>query len=28
VEKAASPAPFLSIFTANDVRRQHLALGG
>jgi orotate phosphoribosyltransferase len=28
VEKAASPAPFLSVFTATDVRRQHLALGG
>ncbi len=26
VEKAAAPAPFISIFTANDVRRQHLAL--
>ncbi len=24
VEKAASPAPFVSIFTANDVRQQHL----
>src|ERR1700745_1688085 len=23
VEKAAAPAPFISIFTANDVRRQH-----
>lgn len=27
VEKAASPAPFISIFTANDVRKQHLAMG-
>jgi orotate phosphoribosyltransferase len=27
VEKAAAPAPFLSIFTANDVRREHLAQG-
>jgi orotate phosphoribosyltransferase len=26
VEKAASPAPFVSVFTANDVRREHLAL--
>ena len=26
VEKAATPAPFISIFTANDVRREHLAL--
>jgi orotate phosphoribosyltransferase len=25
VEKAASPAPFVSIFTANDVRKEHLA---
>jgi orotate phosphoribosyltransferase len=24
VEKAAAPAPFVSIFTANDVRREHL----
>jgi len=24
VEKAAAPAPFVSIFTANDVRKQHL----
>src|ERR1700685_683110 len=24
VEKAASPAPFVSIFTANDVRREHM----
>src|SRR5450631_3441017 len=24
VEKAASPAPFISIFTANDVRREHV----
>jgi orotate phosphoribosyltransferase len=27
VEKACSPAPFVSIFTASDVRREHLALG-
>jgi orotate phosphoribosyltransferase len=27
VEKAAAPANFISIFTANDVRREHLALG-
>ncbi|HZQ19772.1 MAG TPA: orotate phosphoribosyltransferase [Terriglobales bacterium] len=26
VEKTAAPAPFISIFTANDVRREHLAL--
>ena len=26
VEKAAAPAPFISIFTANDVRREHLRL--
>ena len=26
VEKAAAPAPFISIFTADDVRREHLAL--
>src|SRR5215469_7250080 len=25
VEKAAAPAPFVSIFTANDVRREHIA---
>ena len=25
VEKAAAPAPFISIFTANDVRKQHIA---
>ena len=25
VERAAAPAPFVSIFTANDVRKQHLA---
>jgi orotate phosphoribosyltransferase len=25
VEKAAAPAPFISIFTANDVRKEHLA---
>ncbi|MFY9646281.1 MAG: orotate phosphoribosyltransferase [Terriglobales bacterium] len=27
VEKAAAPAPFVTVFTANDVRRQHLAQG-
>jgi orotate phosphoribosyltransferase len=27
VERAATPAPFISIFTANDVRKQHLAVG-
>ena len=26
VEQAAAPAPFVSVFTANDVRREHLAL--
>ena len=26
VEKAAAPASFISIFTANDVRREHIAL--
>jgi orotate phosphoribosyltransferase len=26
VEKAAAPAPFVAIFTANDVRKEHLAL--
>src|SRR5499425_1771618 len=26
VEKAAAPAPFVSIFTANDVKREHLAI--
>ena len=25
VEKAASPAPFVSVFTANDVRKEHVA---
>src|ERR1700749_1598369 len=25
VEKAALPAPFISVFTANDVRKQHIA---
>lgn len=25
VEKAAAPSPFVSIFTANDVRKEHLA---
>ena len=28
IEKAAAPAPFVSVFTANDVRREHLAIGG
>jgi orotate phosphoribosyltransferase len=27
VEKAAARAPFISIFTANEVRKEHLALG-
>ena len=27
VEKAAESAPFVSIFTANDVRKEHLSLG-
>lgn len=27
VEKAAAPAAFVSIFTANDVRKEHLAIG-
>ncbi len=26
VEKAAAPAPFIAIFTANEVRKQHLAV--
>src|SRR5213082_3627344 len=26
VEKAAAPAPFVTVFTANDVRREHLAI--
>jgi orotate phosphoribosyltransferase len=26
VEKAAAPAPFVALFTANDVRREHLAI--
>jgi orotate phosphoribosyltransferase len=26
VEKAAAPAPFVSIFAANDVRKEHLAI--
>jgi orotate phosphoribosyltransferase len=26
VEKAAAPAPFISIFTANDVRKEHVAI--
>ena len=28
VEKAAAPAPFVSIFTANDIRAEHLRQGG
>lgn len=28
VEKAAAPAPFVSLFTANDVRREHLLQRG
>lgn len=27
VQRAAAPAPFVSVFTAQDVREQHLALG-
>jgi orotate phosphoribosyltransferase len=27
VEKAAAPAPFVSIFTANDVRKEHIRQG-
>ncbi len=27
VEKAAAPAPFVSIFTANEVRKEHVARG-
>lgn len=27
VEKSAAPAPFIAIFTANDVRREHIAQG-
>jgi orotate phosphoribosyltransferase len=27
VERAAAPAPFISIFTAQEVRKEHLALG-
>lgn len=27
VEKAVAPAPFIAIFTANDVREEHLAMG-
>ncbi|MBS1849929.1 MAG: orotate phosphoribosyltransferase [Acidobacteria bacterium] len=27
VETAAAPAPFVSLFTANDVRKEHIALG-
>lgn len=27
VEKAAGPAPFVAVFTANDVRKQHVTLG-
>jgi hypothetical protein len=26
VEKAAAPAPFVTVFTAAEVRREHLAL--
>jgi orotate phosphoribosyltransferase len=26
VEKAATPAPFVAVFTANEVRREHLAI--
>lgn len=26
VEKAAAPAPFITIFTANDVRKEHIAI--
>jgi orotate phosphoribosyltransferase len=26
VEKAAAPAPFVAVFTANDVKKEHLAL--
>ena len=25
VEKAAAPAPFISVFTANDVKKEHIA---
>ena len=28
VEKAAAPAPFIAIFTASDVRKQHLEASG
>lgn len=27
VEKSAAPAPFVSVFTANDVRAEHVAIG-
>ncbi len=27
VEKASAPAPFVALFTANDVRKEHMALG-
>lgn len=27
VEKAAAPAPFIALFTAGDVRKEHLAVG-
>ena len=27
VEAAAAPAPFISIYTATDVRREHIAMG-
>ena len=26
VEEAAAPAPFVAVFTANEVRREHLAI--
>jgi orotate phosphoribosyltransferase len=28
VEQAAAPAPFVALFTASDVRREHVKLGG
>lgn len=28
VEKTAAPAPFVALFTANDVRREHVSQGG
>jgi orotate phosphoribosyltransferase len=27
VEKAAAPAPFVAVFTANDVKKEHLTIG-